>query len=71
MNPIIWACVVVLASEPYYVIGTMQTREHCESVAKSYEPPSIYGSAIKCYPVNVTNHREVLEQIKALNIIAK
>lgn len=65
MNHIVWACVVLLSNEPYSVIGTMQTREHCESVVK------MYGNQTKCYPVNVTDHKEILKQIKALNEIKK
>ena len=69
MNQIFWACVVMIASEPYYVMGTMHTRDHCENVASKYEPPSIYNSSIKCYPVNVTDQQEALKQVKALKII--
>ena len=65
MNHIVWACVVLLSNEPYSVISTMQTKEHCDSIAR------MYGGEVKCYPVNVTNHREILEQIKALNEIQK
>jgi|TARA_R100001509_G_C4812029_1_gene196745 DNA-binding FrmR family transcriptional regulator len=57
--------VVLLSNEPYSVIGTMQTKGHCDSIAR------MYGEEVKCYPVNVTNHREILEQIKALNEIQK
>ena len=71
MNQILWACVVMIASEPYYVMGTMHTRDHCENVASKYEPPSIYNSSIKCYPVNVTDPQEVLKQVRALNIVTK
>ena len=71
MNQIFWACVVMLTSEPYYLMGTMHTREQCEYIASKYEPPSIHGSSIKCYPVNVTNYDEVMEQIRALKLITK
>jgi len=62
MNTIIWACVFVYFLKPIEILGVMQTKEHCEQVASQY-----HGS--KCYPVNVTNHREILEQIEALNTI--
>ena len=71
MNQIFWACVVMVASEPYYVMGTMHTREHCENIASKYETPSIYNSSIKCYLVNVTDPHEVLKQVKAINIVTK
>ena len=69
MNQLFWACVVMLASEPYYVMGVMHTREHCENVASKYMAPSIYNSSIKCYPVNVTDQQEVLKQVKALKLL--
>tara|TARA_B100001057_G_C22832051_1_gene943771 strand:+ start:2104 stop:2301 length:198 start_codon:yes stop_codon:yes gene_type:complete len=65
MTHIMWACIVLLSGEPHSIIDIMKTKEHCESVA------SLYGKSVQCYPVNVTNHREALEQIKALKIIAK
>tara|TARA_A100001015_G_scaffold281254_1_gene344342 strand:+ start:1300 stop:1527 length:228 start_codon:yes stop_codon:yes gene_type:complete len=71
MNPIFWTCVVMISSEPYYVMGTMHTRDHCENVASKYEPPSIYNSSIECYPVNVTDPKEVLKQVRAINIVTK
>ena len=69
MNQIFWACVVMLASEPYYVMGTMHTKEHCEIVASKYVPPSIHNSTIECFPVNVTDRNEIIKQIKALKIL--
>ena len=69
MNQLFWACVAILASEPYYVMGIMQTREHCENVASKYETPSVYNSSIKCYPVNVTDPYEALKQIQALRTL--
>ena len=69
MKQIFWACVIMLASEPYYVMGTMYTKAECENVAARYEPPSIQHSSIECYPVNVTDHDDIIKQIKALKII--
>ena len=69
MNQIFWACVVMLASEPYYVMGTMLTKAECENVASSYVPPSIQNSTIECFPVNVTEHNEVIKQIRALKLL--
>ena len=69
MNQIFWACVVMLASEPYYVMGTMLTKAECENIASRYEPPSIRYSSIECFPVNVSERREIIKQIKALKIL--
>ena len=69
MNQIFWACVVMLASEPYYVMGTMLTKAECENVASRYEPPSIQYSSIECFPVNVTDRNEIIKQIKALKLL--
>tara|TARA_R100001079_G_scaffold104607_2_gene71340 strand:+ start:868 stop:1092 length:225 start_codon:yes stop_codon:yes gene_type:complete len=69
MNQIFWACVIMIASEPYYVMGTMHTREHCENVASKYVPPSIQNSSVECVPVNVTEYNEVIEQVRALKLL--
>jgi len=69
VNQIFWACVVMLASEPYYVMGTMQTKAQCEYIASTYMPPSIQHSSIECIPVNVTNRDEIIKQIKALRTL--
>lgn len=69
MNQIFWACVVMLASEPYYVMGTMLTKAECENVASSYVPPSIQHSSIECFPVNVTDRKEIIKQINALKTL--
>tara|TARA_E500000178_G_C16981539_1_gene736038 strand:- start:351 stop:569 length:219 start_codon:yes stop_codon:yes gene_type:complete len=64
MNEILWACVLVYVFKPVDVIGVYQTKEECKYISKQYKNTS-------CHAVNVSNKKEILQQLEALSIIIK
>ena len=49
-------------NKPIEYVNMYNTREQCEHIANNYERAA-------CYPVNVKNREDVIEQINAINIM--
>ena len=63
MIDIFWALAVVYTiGKPIELVDVYVTREQCENIATNYKRSA-------CYPVNVRNRKDVIEQINAINIM--